>query len=87
MKGKDGMDDGGIQSHLFFYAKDRGEYERKSDMKLHGSPMASRCLSRQIGDLLQRKGDYAQAPEEEGVVTPLCEIQALVVLSCMTHRK
>jgi hypothetical protein len=74
MKGKDGIDDGGIRCHLFFYAKDREEYERKSDMELHGSPMASQCLSRQIGDLVERKGDYAQAPEEDGMVIPLCDI-------------
>lgn len=77
MKGTDGRWEDTESS--FFYAKDRGEHERKSDMKLH-----ARCLSREIGDLLRRKGDYAQAPEEEGVVIPLCEIQTLV-LSCMTH--
>jgi hypothetical protein len=77
MKGTDGRWEDTESS--FFYAKDQGEYERKSDMKLH-----ARCLSREIGDLLQRKGDYAQAPEEECVVIPLCEIQTLVP-SCMTH--
>jgi hypothetical protein len=65
------MDDGGNTESPFFYAKDRAEYERKSDMELHTSLTASRCLSRQIGNLLGRKGDYAQASEEEGMVIPL----------------
>ena len=55
-------------------------------MKLHGSPMASRCLSRQIGGLLGQKGEYAQAPEEDGMVIPLCEKQTLVVLTCDAGR-
>jgi hypothetical protein len=71
MKGKDRIDDGGDEESPFFYAKDRAESERKSDMELHISPTASRCLSRQIGNLLGRKGDYAQASEEEGMAIPL----------------
>ena len=35
MNGKDRMDDWGGGGSPFFYAKDRGEYERKSDMELH----------------------------------------------------
>jgi hypothetical protein len=58
MNGKIRMDDGGDTESPFFYAKDRGEHERKSDMELHISLMASQCLSRQIGNLLGRRGHY-----------------------------
>ena len=89
MKGNDGMDNGGNTMSFFlsFMHKIGKSMKERSDMKLHGSPMASRCLSREIGDLLGRKGDYAQAPEEDGMVVPHCDIQTLAVLTCMTHIK
>jgi hypothetical protein len=75
MNGKDGLDDEGIQSHLFFLCKRSGRVWKKVGHETH-----ARCLSREIGDLLQRKGDYAQALNEEGVGIPLCEIQTLVMV-------
>jgi hypothetical protein len=51
---------------LFMRVRDHADHERESDMELGGSPMASRCLSRWIDHLLERKGENAKDPEEGG---------------------
>jgi hypothetical protein len=56
MNGKDRMDDGGDTETPFFYAKDRAEYERKSDMEFQISLTASRMSFKTDRQLARTRG-------------------------------